>query len=228
MLKKHKNRFLEIIEECGLDPENFKAYEEYISSYSGFIIEVVNSQLKFEVIVSNNSYEEFNYRYIRFGPNYTLTEFNLDETWEAFRNTTEAFEQWIVNHVKDYTDEQTLPDLWAQLEQQREFIPSAKMEKDDTLPYSEEEKAQLRLSINEFRLQIVNNFDHNEDQLKIIDDRLTYLSEALDRLNRVDWKAVALSSIISISTALSLNTEKGELLFNLFKQIFSKIVYLLN
>ncbi len=210
---------------------NFRALNKEHDEDIDFLIEYVNSPLRFEVDCSTEGYNYLDCRNTVLAKGFPLSDFHTNEfggNWVDINTIYEEFALWLNNVVKEYIDEQTLPDLWAQLEQQREFIPSAKMEKDDTLPYSEEEKAQIRLSINEFRLQIVNNFKPDDYQLKVIDDRLRYLSEALDRLNRVDWKAVAITSIISFSMALSLDTEKGKLLFNLFKQIFSKVVYLLN
>ena len=61
----------------------------------------------------------------------------------------------------------------------------------------------------------------------IISQKLDYLTEAIDRLNKFDWRAVAFSTIMTISATLSLDTEKGSLLIELFKQIFVKIRYLI-
>jgi len=59
--------------------------------------------------------------------------------------------------------------------------------------------------------------------MESIDDRLDYLTQAVDRLNKFDWKSLLISTIISISVALSFDTEKGKQLFNLFKQVFDVI-----
>ncbi|MHA2113773.1 MAG: hypothetical protein ACW98W_20145 [Candidatus Hodarchaeales archaeon] len=230
MLKKHKNRFIEIIQGNGLRPDNFKSISNDEEEGADFILEYINSPLRFEVFCSNRSYNLFDCKRTLLAKGFPLSDFFMGEgvfDYTEIDTIYEIFKTWLEEVVKEYIDEQSLPDLWKQLEQQREFIPSAKMEKDDTLPYSDEEKTQLRLSINEFRLQIISNFKPDDDQMKVVDDRLNYLSEALDRLNRIDWKSVALSSLIAISTALSLDTQKGQQLFDLFKQVFSQVIHLL-
>ncbi|UCC79249.1 MAG: hypothetical protein JSW64_13380, partial [Candidatus Zixiibacteriota bacterium] len=202
MLKRHKNGFIDIIKESGFDIDSFKVHEEKIRGFDVFVIEFLGSPLVFELHNSYESYFDFDYRYSLLAKDFPMSEFYMNGKtgpWASIKDVYREFKYWLENVVKDYLEDQKIPDLWVQLEQQREFIPSAKMEKDDTLPYSDEEKTQLRLSINEFRLQIVNNFQPNDDKIKVIDERLNYLSEALDRLNRIDWKSVALSSIIAIS-----------------------------
>jgi hypothetical protein len=93
--------------------------------------------------------------------------------------------------------------------------------------FSENDKIQLRLSINELHLLIIKNFSPSVDEMKIINARLEYLSNSLDRLNRIDWRGLALSTIISISVTLSLDTEKGKLLLGLFKKVFTNVLHLM-
>jgi hypothetical protein len=60
--------------------------------------------------------------------------------------------------------------------------------------------------------------------LEFINERLEYLSQAVDRLNKFDWKAQALSTLISIAVNLSVDTEGGKKLFQLFSQALEFIV----
>jgi hypothetical protein len=81
--------------------------------------------------------------------------------------------------------------------------------------------------VEEFRLLIVKTFAPPANEMKVVNERLDYLKEAVDRLNRFDWRSVAMSTLIGISTALTLDTEKGRILFGLFQQAFSTVVHLL-
>ena len=42
-------------------------------------------------------------------------------------------------------------------------------------------------------------------------------------MNKYDWKSLAVTTLISISIALSLDSAKGQLLFILFKKVFSAV-----
>jgi hypothetical protein len=234
MLKKHKNGFINIIKRCGLDPELFHGYEVRDGDYEVFKIELINSPLQFRVICSDVSYLSYNCSKAELAPGYPDSGFHFFdvmagvETWNNnIDSVYSVFEDWINETVKEYLDEVSLPDLWANLQQQESFVSGDTLSKEDTSFFSDGEKTQLRLSINEFRLQIVNNFGPSEDQLKLIDDRLKYVADALGRLPRFDWKSLLLNSVLSISVALSLDSEKGKILYDLFKQVFLKIVYLL-
>ena len=83
------------------------------------------------------------------------------------------------------------------------------------------------MSINEFKVLIINGFHPDVKELNIIENRLEYLSESLNRLNKIDWKGLAISTVISISIALSLDTTSGHKLFELFKSVFHNVLYLL-
>ena len=137
------------------------------------------------------------------------------------------FYSWLVDDVKPFLENQSLPDLWQQLEQQKPLVTGEQITDDETQPFSEEQKKLIRMSINEFRVVITKEFQPSKDEMKVIEDRLNYLSESLDRLNRFDWKSVAISTVMSISITLSLDTEKGNQLRASFKQIFTQAVNLL-
>jgi hypothetical protein len=98
---------------------------------------------------------------------------------------------------------------------------------DDKSLFNDTEKIQLRLSINEFKMLINKTFCPDEYETKAIHDRLDYLAESLDRLNRIDWRSLALSTVLSISIALSLDTTKGQILIDLFKRLFSNVIRLI-
>ncbi len=76
-------------------------------------------------------------------------------------------------------------------------------------------------------LLVVKTFTPGEEELQVINERLDYLTRAVDRLNRFDWRGVAISTVLSIGTALTLDTEKGRILWGLFQQAMATVVHLL-
>ena len=90
----------------------------------------------------------------------------------------------------------------------------------------DEEKQLLQMSINEFEMLVAKEYNPSKEELTLIESRLKYLSEFLDRLNKFDWKAVLISTVVTIATTLTLSTEQGRQLFEMTKQVFTLIKHL--
>jgi hypothetical protein len=130
----------------------------------------------------------------------------------------------LAKHVLVSIDEELLPDLWATIS--AELIASNSSETSRTAEFTEEERRQIKLGLATFRVRLIQTFKPNREQLRVISQQLDYLAAAVDRLNKFDWKGVALSTLIGISTALTLDTERGRQLYGLFQQALSTLLYL--
>lgn len=229
MLKKHKNGFIDIINKAGLDQSLFTAKEENTEEgHSKFTLLLNRSPLMFEVTVSDGSLFNFYYRISRLNPHYTMTSvYTNNGAGYSIEDIYNAFAQWINKVVKIYLDDLLEPDLWNHI-QQSVSNNDGSNEFDDKAPFTENEKAQIKLSISEFRALVITNIELSDDEKSILDDRLNYLKTGIDRLNKFDWKGLALQTLISISIALSFDSEKSRLLIDLFKKVFSSVVHLLN
>ncbi len=170
------------------------------------------------------AFDEFWYRHSLFRQNFPIATDEYSSTWDYI---TQIFGAWLNGVVKPHLDEISTPDLWHILQETRSYTKHELGTPKDFESFSAEENTQIRLSINDFRLLIVENFNPNNEELKAIDTRLKYLSDALDKHNKFDWKGIAINTVIAIIIALSLNQEQGNQLFQLFKQVFSNFLYLL-
>lgn len=223
MLKKYQNLFFKVIQEKGLDPALFQV-EGLQDTDSDFSIELKGSPLIFIVKNMSDSFHRFTLSLTKFTPGFRSTgelyPYNIDMLIGTFKG-------WIDDHAKPYLDEQLEPNMWERIESQTPLINGSEISQEDTGVFSEDEKIRVRMSINEFRVLLIKKFEPSKDELKVIDARLKYLSEAVDRLNKIDWRSVAITTLITISTTLALDSEKGQLLFELFKQVFSGILQLM-
>jgi hypothetical protein len=230
MLKKYKNGFIDIIRKHGLDVASFRVGDISLPYASHFVLSFLGKGLEFDVVGDpRESLHLFKFRCTTFETNFPwrkpkgiskVPPCRIDKIYEAF-------DQWLRDEVKPYIEEMTLPDPWTQIEQQRQLITATSLTPHEVSPFTEEEKPSLYTSIKQFRLLICENFKPAQEQLEIIDERLDYLSKAVDRLNRFDWKSVALNTVLTIAVALSCDTDKGRLLLNLFKQAFAGVLHLL-
>jgi hypothetical protein len=224
ILKKDKNSLLTIIQEFSLDPILFYASDGNIEEKAYFIIELRNSPICFAFRPSVNTFDEFFYRHSLFSPDFPLTMARHLPDIESLRN---AFKSWLGGVVQPYLDDTTTPDLWQLMENTRSDTILDAESLDYSKSFSEDEKTRIRLSIDEFRLLIVNTFDPHKKELDAINNRLKYLSDAMDKHNKFDWKGIAISTVISIAVTLSLNPDQFNQLVQLFKNVFSTVIYLL-
>lgn len=223
MLKKYKNQLLDAIKKNGVNVNDVKIEENMGADKLDVIISFKKSPLYYSIRQHPTDFHHFYSQYVSFAPGYPL------ENWTGihdFNQITNDFLNWYKLHLKEYIDEQHLPDLWKQLEEQKPIFSTDTISQDDTDDFTDDEKAQIRMQINEFKLLVKKNFSPSEEELKIIDDRFNYISDALDRLNKFDWRALVFSTLMSVSVALSLDTTKGKLLFDLFRDVFIKVFYL--
>ncbi len=216
MLKQHKNAFLEAIKEFGLDPTLFQAEETNPPINPSnilelktpiFTIKLKHTSFMFSVRYINYNFDVFVYKFTFFAPEY------IEADWSSqiygFEKLLEHFDRWLRFHASAFIQEQQLPDLWSQIEIYKFFVHDSAITEKTTSGFSEEEKKNLHRSIKEFRSLVLENFDPSQEQVEFIGDQLDYLASAIDRLNRLDWRAVALSTMISIATNLGVDTEGG-------------------
>jgi len=224
MLKQHKNTFLQRIEQCGLGTTRFHGFEKHVRNKILFTIELRNSPLQFQLEQAGNSFDAFKLSYTRFAPAYPMT---ATENPIPLETALRVFDEWLKFTIRRYTEEQQTPDLWAQLETYAPLIDTTAISEEDSREFTEEEKELVRNGTQEFRQLIIANFTPTEEQAEVINNRLDYLEKAIDRLNRIDWKALAISTVIAIGINLYVDTEKGRLLFALFQQALGAALKLL-
>lgn len=223
ILRKHKNNLLEILRESGFDPNLFITHESVIKREQYFIITLRDSPIIFAVRADSSSFDNFFFFHSSFRVNFPSTDTYFVDWKELVTN----FKYWLNYVVKPYIDEINTPDLWHILEETRSRTKGELATPMDFESFSAEEKVQIRLSLKDFQLLVAKNFNPNKEELESIDTRLKYLSDALDKHNKFDWKGIAIHTVIAITVALSLGPEQGQLLWELFKEVFSNVLYLL-
>jgi hypothetical protein len=86
--------------------------------------------------------------------------------------------------------------------------------------FTENQKQAIRTALTTIEPKVKEQTTLSQDELEFIKERIEYLSDALDRLNRFDWKSLFWGTIFSIFTNLIVDTQTGETLLNIFKQVF--------
>jgi len=226
MLKEHKNALFQEIQRAGLNVVDFKAEME---DGDFFIFYLPVKYMYFAVKPKYVGSHYFQYCYAVFtGTVGTSSHEWLPEYPTVIGHIQGYFRDWLNTQVKTAITEELVPDLWEQAQTASESgVQTGKMTDTDTEPFTAEEQAQIKLSISTFRLLIQETFKPTQDQLEVINQRLDYLSKAVERLNRFDWKGTLIQSVIGIGINLTLDTERGRQLWGLVQVAFANIHHLL-
>lgn len=224
MLPQHKNALYEAIQGEGLSPQQFQLTE----TARTLTVNLAGTHLAFVIEQSPKDILYHRLRYSQYRQDAPLTAWYTCHAKSGDYGCTisrviSKFSSWLKDHVKPHLDAQTIPDLWVEAVHFGQLFSSGPFSQEDMRPFTTEERRKIRHSILRFKVLLTEHFETSEEQLRDINQRLDYLSERLDRLNRFDWQGTLLNTTISIVTALSLDTEKGRQLFVLLSQAFDTL-----
>lgn len=228
MRRKYKNELFQLLLSSKFGIDTFEINEnQSVESLMADIILVKDTPFYFTIRNSDDDFESFDYQFVKYVPDFSLSDIYPPQGFVNFESIINALNYWLNNTLAPYLEDQQEPDLWEEFKHGNNSLNLNEIDFDNRSSFSIEEKKQIELSLNELKLLIHTNLDTSKAEQDIINSRLDYLIEASERLNKFDWKSLALSSLISISIALSLDTQKGHLLFELFRKVFSVIPMLI-
>lgn len=226
ILKRQKNQLYETLQSLGFDVHDFRPDEDAADGNT-FTLEYKSSGYRFTVRADPEHHGQYDC---------ILTLFPLKSTtyeplmgWAtSFQPILSSFSLWLQNQVAEYIEEESIPDLWRRLSDAREAFDVPPAFSTDEAVFTAQEREAVKLSVEKFRALIAETFHPPAETMAVVSERLDYLSDAVDRLNRQDWRGIAISTVIGIATTLSLDTEQGRLLFGLLQQAFGVIRHLLS
>jgi hypothetical protein len=88
------------------------------------------------------------------------------------------------------------PDLWAEVERERELVGEAVPEIENT-PFTPEEQRQVAAGLNELKEYIKQTHELSDAQVRELEGRLDYLADAASRLPRLDWRNALLGAFFA-------------------------------
>ena len=226
MRVKYKNMLFHTVKDEGFAPGDFNVEINDADSTPSTIFNYRTSSLYFSVWNQNNSFDDFFFRYTKYAPS-EQPEKSIGVALK-FEYVRANFKIWLIKHVREYQSDLLEPDLWSEYLNGSESLNYKNIDFEDRNPFTQTERIQVAQALKELEFLIAKNFNPIQEQLVLINGRLNYLQESTDRLNKTDWKGVALSTMIGILTTLGLDSNDGKLLFELFIQVFSTIHFLGN
>jgi hypothetical protein len=219
-LNSYRNKLLAATLEVGISLSTLEITEGQLS----FTITVKDTGIKFTARQSSNDLEYLDCAYTKFKPG--LPEIKMSE-WTNIDRICEIYKDWLAKDATKALELTNIPDQWAELMVIQPIISSKAFTQEDFEIFTENEKQQIQDSLKEFQRLIKDELDPMKEKLESIQVKLDYLSASLSKLNRFDWKGVALSTVIGIATNLSVDTSSGKQVFDLFQQAFGTVIRLL-
>lgn len=230
ILNKHKNKIFKVLQEQGLNPSQFSCEDLdcfYVKkTHPALKLKFKGSELYFIIGQSDFSFDRFFTIQTEYSPDFQKKRDKLKAQNLQLLDVINEFIQWIEEDVKEYLKEIDTPNLWETYEKSIQPLNLENIDFEDDSNFNDEEKEHIKIDLNEIKILIAENFDFSKTQLKIIDQRLNYLEEATNRLNKTDWKGVAISTVFSMIINLGVDTQTGQTIIDLFKKVFENLPHL--
>lgn len=222
MLKKFKNVLLDELLAAGLDVEDFATSDTHDGATIRFKITHAPTALSFHLIQPIGQTERFWVSASRYvGSGNKVDSVQRGAGLRTIAQASRHFRNWLTSDVLAAIEDSAVPDMWAEARDAQ--IVTGFWRAGENTFFTPVEREQIKAAVSTFRIRLIEAFGPNPAQMQTIDERLSYLKTAVDRLNRFDWQGVALSTLIGIATNLSLDTEKGRVLWGLFQQAISAV-----
>jgi hypothetical protein len=227
MLNSQKSQLMSLVQANGLEPTDFVPSETKEIGRSAFTLRLAaNERLYFSIYGHPSSYDAIRCVHSTFSPRFSENIFPA-EGWADISIAFNMFSQWLSQHVRRYLEERSIPDPWTHLSLRPEIAGITIGVATDTAFFTPPEQVQIRDALQRFRNLTMEEFTLTRQHLDDLDGRISYLSEAVQRVSRFDWTNLALASLVTIATALSLDIQQDHRLAELFKEAFAVVAGLL-
>ena len=225
MRKKYKNQLFQYLSTLDIPIDHWEIETNEDKYRDVSIISLVNTPFKFIITTDKEDFNVVGCKYILYGSSYPLSEYS--GPYGDFDSILSEFSYWLDKHINPYFEDEAEPDLWTAYLNNNKSLNPENIDFNDRAEFTTDEKQHVKLAMNELKHLIHSNFQTTQEEQRLVNARLDYLIDAVDRLNKFDWKGTALSMLMNISTALCLDTTRGEQLFGLFAKVISNLPQLI-
>ena len=216
MLKKHRNKIFEQIQADGFDIADFELNQ--LNESTDRVI-VKDSSLWFQFNMQPESYDHFRFAFSRFTPNVNSSTHNNTVMFDkALLNLS----SWLSSEVSQLISERDGEDLFDSFTKNSGFSFD-NFDDDVHDKFSSSEVKFIRSKLDLLSMHIIETFEMTTEQNRRIESAIKYLQETVEERTKFDWRGILFSTILSIITTLTLDSEKGAKLWNFTVKLFEKI-----
>lgn len=225
MLKEQKNKIFEIIRDSfpfsdiSIDDFDIEKTSMELSDNAS-LISFKNSRLKFAILPKEDSYDYFRCKFNEFNPQFSTTPWIPENGYLTFDELKFQLNLWLREHVGRYLDELSTLDIWETYKSQSKIIDINKIGFTAEQKFTSEEKIKIKAGVQKLKSDIEIHVKLDPHQFNLIIEKLDYIANGPDRLDKFDWANITVSTIINIMTSVVLDGENRSKLFELFKATF--------
>ena len=225
LTKLQKNQIFGLIQREGLEPSAFAFGDIHTDEYTtmGSPIHFRASRL---VHPSTGYYFIFGGEQLILSPGDSrkVEQFGHEDSWSKKTNT---FSKWLIRVKR----ESLATDLWAALRQEQ-ALGNAASSSPDNNPFSERERSDIGQKVDEIQRYLIEGRQLHDEHARFVQQEMSYLKKAADRLGRKDWFNIALAVLVNIGTTLAMDTNRMKGLMalagSLFQGLWTEAVKLLS
>lgn len=225
MKKKYKNEIFQALLNHPLGVDNFEISE----NGKGYDLRITylpfDGTFHFDFDQSGDSFDYFIPFAVLYVPG--LASEQLSEGEVLFKSALEAFKIWLDEDITEYINDQNTVDLYEEYKKNTIDKNLQQLDYQNHSGFTIVEKEQIRIGINELKLIMLDKFAGDDTEKQIITERLDYLTETIDRIeNKTDWKGIYINTFLTICIALTLDTQRGKELWQLFMNVLNIVPFL--
>jgi hypothetical protein len=116
-------------------------------------------------------------------------------------------QQWA-SGVKRYAEiSAQIPDLWAELQRNKEFLTDARYDNDENMPFSPDEQAVITQGLRAIKEDSQQKYSLTDDQMEHFAAKLDEIEEASRRIGRKDWVLLFYGALFSLGITNVLSSD---------------------
>jgi len=217
MKTKYKNQIFQTLLSHPLGVDNFLIENQ--NRYLRVTYLPFDGVFKFDFMQSEDSLDLFYCEAILYRLEFRFHRLNTESD---FTDNLERFKRWLVKDLAEFIEDKKEIDLYEEYKKNAANKELQQIDYQDHTNFTANEKSQILLGINELKLIMLDKFVTNDNDKEIIAARLLYLTEATNRIeNKTDWKGIFINTFIAMCIALSLDTARGNELYQLFMNVLN-------
>jgi hypothetical protein len=220
MRQTDKNKVAEFLKKSEYGIDAFELYDVAGSAPAVTRLNFKGTELYCTINPFPNDFNAYAMSYTKYGPASPQVNPSIQATLtidQVILHIASRLKRDLNQHLED----RDAPDLWEEYKNGAKYLKIEDLNVDDNQGFSADDQVRIKFAIADLKLLIDERFKPTEAQLASINKKLEYLVESTSRLSRTDWKGVTIGIVTSIAIALSLDTERGNQLWQLFEQVFS-------
>lgn len=160
--------------ECTFNYDDAKACITHVPSESSFLLEGDPGHYSSTAVVGE-------------GPSCSSESFTWTKVEERVRRWAEE-----VKHDVD------TPDLWAELQREREILTAARYEDVENTPFTSDEQAEIGEQLQRIKELVRKTYSLSEAQMLSLEAKLDDIEAAAGRIGRKDWQLLFCGTMFSV------------------------------